>query len=883
MKYQRFRQLCVCSLVGLLATVAQAQTTWYVDDDAPNDPGPGDPMVSDPLEDGSAAHPFDAIQKGIDAAVAANGDDVLVLDGTYTGTGNKDLDFGGKGITVRSENGPDACIIDCQASAEDPHRGFYFHSSETDTSVVEGFTIQNGYVASASWYGGGISCDASSPEISDCTISGNTADIGGGICCDVDSDPLIRHCTIADNTSYWGGGIGCLQDSDAEVRACTITDNTAVFGGGIHCIWNSNPTITDCTIACNTVDQDGGGIYCEEDSNLAISGCTITENTASAYGGAIFHLNSSSDATIASSTIMGNTANWGGGIYFRNGDPTVSNCTIEDNTAGTHGGGVFCDGNGFPTIANSMITGNIADSGSGGGILSIHSDPTIGNCTITNNTADDYGGGIYCYYDGNPIITDCILWENTASQGPEIAVGITENPSTLTVSYSDVQGGEGAAYVDAGCTLNWGDGNIDADPLFVLGPGGCYYLSQTAAGQAEQSLCLDAGSDTAANLGLDTLTTRTDEAADAGIVDMGYHHPVLGTGIVGGDMDFDGDVDFDDLAVFVPILLGSDTDPCRICKADMNGDGLTNGLDIQPFIDALLDPYQGVMIETVTVGNPGNPDDTIGDGYGCVAYTYNIGKYEVTAEQYCGFLNAVAAEDTYGLYDTMMWSSSWGCQIERTGSPGSYAYGVAQDWAKRPVNNVSWGDAARFCNWLHNGQATGVQDPTTTEDGSYFLDGAMSDAELLAITREPDATWVIPSEDEWYKAAYHKNDGVTGNYWVFQTQSDTVPTHEAPPGTDMANGSANYYDWSLEEFAVGSPYYRTEAGAYDAKPSNSAYGTFDQGGNVSEWTEAVTDSYRRARGGSFYDGTCQLLPASYHPYLPTTQTFTAGFRVAEVP
>ena len=87
-----------------------AQATRWVDDDAPNDPGPGDPAVSDPPEDGTATHPFDAIQEGIDAAV--DGDTVLVLDGTYSGTGNRDIGFLGKAITVRSENGPAGCLVD---------------------------------------------------------------------------------------------------------------------------------------------------------------------------------------------------------------------------------------------------------------------------------------------------------------------------------------------------------------------------------------------------------------------------------------------------------------------------------------------------------------------------------------------------------------------------------------------------------------------------------------------------------------------------------------------------------------------------------------------------------------------------------------------------
>ena len=116
------------------------------------------------------------------------------------------------------------------------------------------------------------------------------------------------------------------------------------------------------------------------------------------------------------------------------------------------------------------------------------------------------------------------MWGDTAPTGPEIALYLTSRPSTLTITYSDVQGGEAAVYVDPGCTLNWGAGMIDADPLFVPGPGGNFYLSQTAAGQGSDSPCINAGSGTAVSLGLDDKTTRTDGLPDTGMVDMGYHY-----------------------------------------------------------------------------------------------------------------------------------------------------------------------------------------------------------------------------------------------------------------------------------------------------------------------------------------------------------------------
>ncbi len=127
--------LSVASLA--LAMPSHAQTTWYVDDDAPNDPGPGDPSVSDQLEDGSVEHPFDAIQEGLN--VALSGDNVQVADGTYCGVGNRDLDYFGKEIILQSENGSENCVIE----VEDPAVPcFFFHTDEGPGSIVRGFTIQ---------------------------------------------------------------------------------------------------------------------------------------------------------------------------------------------------------------------------------------------------------------------------------------------------------------------------------------------------------------------------------------------------------------------------------------------------------------------------------------------------------------------------------------------------------------------------------------------------------------------------------------------------------------------------------------------------------------------------------------------------------------------
>ena len=266
-----------------------------------------------------------------------------------------------------------------------------------------------------------------------------------------------------------------------------------------------------------------------------------------------------------------------------------------------------------------------------------------------------------------------------------------------------------------------------------------------------------------------------------------------------------------------------------------------------------------IVMETVHIGNAGNPADTryTTRGFGAVDYNYNIGTYEVTAGQYTEFLNAVAATDPYGLYNTDMWSCTYrqSCGIERNGSPGNYSYRVESDWANRPVINVSWGDSARFSNWMHNGQGSG-----DTESGSYNLNGAMTDAELMAVTREPDATWVVPSEDEWYKAAYHKNNGATNDCFDYPTSSDTINT-----------SMANYY---LSGGGI------TEVGTY---PFPSPYGTFDQGGNVWEWNEAVVDGFDRGfRGEGFLFTDC-LHAADRGSSAPTIEYGNVGFRVARIP
>ena len=239
------------------------------------------------------------------------------------------------------------------------------------------------------------------------------------------------------------------------------------------------------------------------------------------------------------------------------------------------------------------------------------------------------------------------------------------------------------------------------------------------------------------------------------------------------------------------------------------------------------------------VGNAGNAFNGT-TGYGAVGYNYSISKCEITAGQYTEFLNAVAGTlDPYGLYNPNMAAPYAGSQITKSG--GVYTTTLPN----QPVNYVSWGDVARFCNWMSNGQPTpGVENLSTTEDGSYYLNGAMTDDQLMVVTRKANAVWMIPSVNEWYKAAYYdpnKGGFGVGGYWVYPTKSNGAPSNVlSSTGTNNAN-----YNHTLDV----SP-YTTAIGSF-AK-SLSAYGTLDQAGNVSEWIEQVIPGpWRVLRGGSF--------------------------------
>ncbi|MCD4657987.1 MAG: PKD domain-containing protein [Planctomycetes bacterium] len=287
---------------------------------------------SDSNDGKTALTPVKTIKKGIEVAGQTNWM-IKVADGTYIGADNKNLDFGGKQIHLKSRNGYANCIIDCENSG----RGVYFHTNETQDSILEGFTIKKGRGS-----GGGIYCDNSSPTIINCKISDGTS-------------------SASSYQSAYCSGI-YLKNSNPAIKNCIITNNKANggnygngYGGGIYCT-GSNPTIQNCKIYSNTAsgsnygDGYGGGIYCTG-SNPMIQNCLIYKNTASGsnYGDG-----------------------FGGGIYCSNSKPSIQNCTISTNRASGgnygrgYGGGIYSVSGSELTIHNTIVFSNSCSAGTFG-------------------------------------------------------------------------------------------------------------------------------------------------------------------------------------------------------------------------------------------------------------------------------------------------------------------------------------------------------------------------------------------------------------------------------------------------------------------------------------------------------------------------------------
>ncbi len=545
---RRVYSVALTALVaGWAVTTAMAQTVFHVDDDAP------------PYGDGATwATAFQCLQDAL--YVVLDGDEIRVAGGVY--------------LPDRDETG--------LVTAGDQGATF---------ELVGGVTVAGGYAGLA---------NPDNPDQRDLTafetvLSGDLAGNDGPDL--ANNDENCRHVATADqivedftldgltirggNSTDGGGGGLFLYGISATctLNYCTFTDNTGFLGGALRSLWSTGPVLTHCTFQDNVAGGGGGLRLCEGSATL--EHCVFRRNRATVGGGLVMCGGASviTDCMFEANTATGT----GGGVYMGQSYPQFNNCAFIENRALIDGGAVYTEDYDAPQFANCLFAGNSAVE-RGGAIRFNWSMPRLANCTFAANHAPTgraiaFGDEDY-YMPSVAEITESILWNG----GDEIA---NEYESTVTITNSDVQGG-------------WpGEGNFDEDPLFVAGPLGWLYLSQTAAGQSQQSPCADAGSGTAVEHELDDLTTRQDEIPDDGIVDLGYHYPLGGGMLLPGDFDYDGDLDLADWARFEACFSGTcDEPPClprlytdpRCNVGDYDDDGDIDPADFDAFRSDLTGP-----------------------------------------------------------------------------------------------------------------------------------------------------------------------------------------------------------------------------------------------------------------------------------------------------
>ena len=560
--------------------------------------------------------PSEGIQWAIDAAV--HGDTIIVAPGRYTGYGNRDIDFHGKAITVRSidPNDPNivaATVIDGGHDPSSPyfferHHGFIFRSGEGRDSVIDGLTIANFYAPGES-LGGGIYCVNSSPTISRCIIRSNVAygslwhgdalGFGGGIYCGLGSSPRIIRCSIIGNRSRFGAaGIDC-ENGNPVIDRCTIRDNDSSWRSGAISCSRGNATITGCTIS----DNCGGGVFCA--GNSVVSHCIVRANRG----------------------------NPGVGLWD---NAILSYCTITDNVSdpdsitGSCGGGVLCADN--ATIDHCIIAGNSSKhhpgdelggviEGAGGGIYCAGGSPTITSCTITQNKADDYGGGIYSA--GDPVISNCIVWANQSPNEPEIS-------GSSIVMFGDVQGGTS------------GTGNLSTDPCFAA-PG--YRNDNGTPAEPWDDFWVDGDYHLRSQAGRwdpnnqiwvqDDLTSPCIDAGDRGsdwTAELWPHGRRINMGAYGGTPEASmslssvgniADLNNDDLVSCEDLMLFGEKWPWEraLMAEDLNRDGIVDSHDFAVFADEWrqtslighwpFDEAEGIIAHDAGIG--GNDCTLMGD------------------------------------------------------------------------------------------------------------------------------------------------------------------------------------------------------------------------------------------------------------------------------
>jgi len=380
-------------------------------DDHATKPEPSPPRVFVVHPDGSGECPTiaDALER------AASGDTIELACGLFKGEGNRDLDFHGKNVTVRSAGcGPSACVIDCEGSEADPYWGFAFHSGEGPQAVLQNLAIRGGYRVGG---GGAIACDSSSsPALINIVMIGNR---NRALMCR-SSSPALTNCTFFDNPE---GAMACWNRASPKLTSCQFLGNSATYSGGAIDCNSSTVTLTYCSLHQNSAAFAGGAIAAwrieAEPCSVLVFSCFFQDNSAEYHGGAI--------ACSASHLELGA-------------------CVFQDNLAAVNGGGLWC---------------------------SHGTSPTIDHCTFVGNTAQS-GGGIKCEWAASPIVTNTILAFHSGGGALECDHLLGECLPYLTLC--DLFGNTGGDWT--GCIAEQAAirGNIWADPLFCDAEHGNLFL-----------------------------------------------------------------------------------------------------------------------------------------------------------------------------------------------------------------------------------------------------------------------------------------------------------------------------------------------------------------------------------------------------------------------
>jgi parallel beta-helix repeat protein len=537
-------------------------------------------VLSGDLAGNDGPEPFENYDENSYHVVVGSGcDPTAVLDGVTVSSGCADGSYPhfsrGGGMYNYDESSP--TVANC-TFASNWGSGMYNYYQDSDPTVIN-------CVFSGNWGSGMFSYFGSSPMVANCTFSGNWATVGGGMC-NNQSHPTVVNCIFAGNSAQSNGGGVYNASSWATLTGCTFQGNAAQGDGGGLCNRHASPAVADCTFSGNWAGYDGGGM-CNFDCNPDITSCTFSGNAADYRGGGMFNY-FDSNPTVANCMFSGNQAWVGAGMAnLTNCSPTLTSCVFNGNSAECYGGGMYSYG---------------------------HSSPIVGNCTFNGNSAQEYGGGMFTYSYSVPVLANCILWNDL----PEEIDGEAE------AMYSNIQGG-------------WpGEGNINADPLFVY-PG----EPDDTVGDGEYNLRLlggspsiDAGNNLAvpedwADLDGDGDTTeRTPldlwgiprfiddlDTDDTGVPDPPDYPAVVDMGAyeyqLPGDLDFDGDIDGDDYWLFAAAIPSCAGDPQYNPAADLDFDGCVTLADYTIWLQ-LYREANPPLPAPAPRPKPGGPDDTGG-------------------------------------------------------------------------------------------------------------------------------------------------------------------------------------------------------------------------------------------------------------------------------